>query len=363
MMTIEGTCSTAICYGTTIREEAVSIIREICSHEFARGRRIMIMPDVHPSGRLTVTGFTMTLEEPVVLALEYPAGCGVRCSMLEDTCSIDFHLLDEVCHLFPASGGESLLVPAYDYDFSALRCYGSVRDHYLWPTSLGILGGGNHFIELDRDEDGHLYLVVHNGLGALGVPVLSYYLDKVLSGKRKSVTLEDTFLYGKDMDDYLHDMEIITDVCRVNRRYISDRIISEMGWKVRDAFDSCHHHTDRTDGIIRHGAVPAHKGQRVIIPVNAMEGTILGVGKGNPEWNYSAPHGGGRILSRREAREKLSLDEYRSSMQGVYTTTVSGLNIDEAPAVYKSMDEIARAVSETVEIRSILRPLYNYKGA
>ena len=362
MMTIEGSCSKAVCYAATVRDEAVSRIREICSHDFTRGRRIRIMPDVHPSGRVAVTGFTMTLDDPVVLGLEYPAGCGVCCTMLEDAGSIDFQRLDEVCHRFPASGGESLLVPAYDYDFSGLRCYGSVRDHYLWPTSLGILGGGNHFIELDRDGNGNLYLVVHNGLGTLGAPVLNYYLDKVLSGKGKSVTLEDTFLYGKDMDDYLHDMEIITDVCRVNRKYISDRIISEMGWKVRDSFDSCHHYTDRSDGIIRHGAVPAHRGQRVIIPVNAEEGTILGVGKGNPEWNYSAPHGGGRVLSRREAREKLDPDDYRSSMQGVYTTTVSGLNIDEAPAVYRSLDEIAQAVEDTVEIQGILRPLYNYKG-
>lgn len=364
MLKIDGRSESAICHCTTITDRAVADIRAICDHDFAKGRRIRIMPDVHPNGDGTVTGFTMTLEEPVVLGLEYPSGCGVSCAKVK-TEGLDYQRLDEVCREFPASRDEFLIVPAFDYDFSALRCYEKVRPHYLWPTSLGTLGGGNHFIELDRDDDGGMYLVVHNGLGRLGSPILRHYMDLALrkSGKRDdNAELEDTFLYGQDMENYLHDMDIIVDVCRKNRRYITEKIITEMGWQETDYFDTCHHHTCLKDGIIRHGAVSAHKGERVIIPVNAMEGTILGTGKGNEEWNFSAPHGGGRLLSRSEARRNLDMEGYRASMDGVYSTSVSEGNLDEAPLAYKRMDEILQIIGESVQVDRILRPVFNYKG-
>ena len=364
MFEIKGRKSTAICYSKTIRDRAVMDIRAICDHDFTENRRIRIMPDVHPNGDGTVTGFTTTLGEPLVLGLEYPSGCGVSCAKI-NAAVLDLPKLDQVCRQFPASRDEFLIVPAFDYGFSVLRCYEHVRPYYLWPTSLGTLGGGNHFIELDRDDEGGLYLVVHNGLGRLGSPVLRHYRDLALRKTGKvggEVELEDTFLFGQDMEDYIHDMDIIVDACRKNRRYIIDSIISDMGWKELDFFDTCHHCISKEDGVIRHGAVSAHKGERVIIPVNAKDGTILGTGKGNEEWNFSAPHGGGRVYSRSEAFENLDIEGYRSSMDGIYSTSVSEVNLDEAPLAYKRMDEILQTIEDSVDVQRILKPVFNYKG-
>lgn len=371
MFVIQGRVADACCFTVEIEEEAREDIAGLCDFEPMRGRRICIMPDVHPNGDGSVTGFTMTLREPVILALEYGSGCGVLAARLE-TDPVDLKKLDEACYALPDGGGKRPGKPAYDYDFSQLRCYEELRRIYENPVSLGCLGGGNHFIEMDRDEEGSLYLIVHNGLGALARPVLRHYLLRAIrtSGNVSLVNgrpagpvrFEDTCLYGKDMEDYLHDMKIMEDVCRKNRRWLAEFITDRAGIRAAEYTDICHHYTDETDSVVRHGAISAHEGERVLIPINAREGCILGTGRGNPDWNYSAPHGAGRLLSRRAARREISMEDYIGAMQDVYSTTVCEENLDEAPAAYKTMADIAAQILDTVSIDRILRPVYNYKG-
>ena len=366
MTVIRGKAASAICFALQIPESAVRDISALCDHELLKNRTIRIMPDVHSNGNGTVTGFTMTGREPEIMALEYDAGCGVLCVQLDVPADkIDFCRLDDACREIPAGRGQSLVEPAYDYDFSSLYCREGISRFLEWPVCLGSLGGGNHFIELDCGNDGGLYLVVHNGLGILSGAAVKYYQRLALekSGKTfENAEMEDMLLYGSEREEYLHDMRVFVDLCRINRKYIADLIISRMGWTVTDSIDICHHFTSERDGIIRHGAISAHKGERVIIPVNARDGCILGTGKGNPEWNYSAPHGGGRLFSRTQAKRQLTMDQYRESMKDVYTTTVFMENLDEAPAAYRDIAEIAEAIRDTVEVEQIVRPLYSYKG-
>lgn len=456
MIVIEGKYTEAVCYAEDIDERARRDIRALCDQPLLEGRQMRIMPDAHANGDGTLTGFTMLSKEPVILGLEYGSGCGVCCarleipakefdnsdcmkddragsakaayserghksikedgrSMLEQTEQIavavirneTLQRLDEICHEIPAHREDSLIEPAYKFDFSELRCYDAIREAYEWPTELGSLGGGNHFIELDRDEDGNYYLVVHNGLGGLSNPAVRYYRRMALQRAGKLLgpasetppltdprtapepasenttsrseaaipvnasygteaagapALEDTCLYGHDREDFLHDMRIFQEVCRINRTYIVDHIAGRMGFKISDYMDVCHHYTDEEDGIVRHGAIAARQGQRVIIPVNAREGCILGTGKGNPDWNCSAPHGGGRLYSRSAARRELSLEQYREDMKDVYTTSVSPRNLDEAPLAYRSMETIIREIEPSVHVDRILRPVYSYKG-
>ena len=366
MQVIRGKAAEAVCFALNTPASAVRDIAALCDHELLRNRTIRIMPDVHSNGNGTVTGFTMSGGEPEIMALEYDAGCGVLCARMDVRPEvIDFSRLDDACKEIPAGKGQMLVEPAYDYDFSSLYCYEGIRRVLDWPVCLGSLGGGNHFIELNRCEDGGVYLVVHNGLGQLSGAAVRYYQKLALKRAGKTIEnaqMEDMLLYGREMEEYRHDMGIFVDLCRVNRKYIADLIADRMGWQIIDSFDACHHYTSQKDGIIRHGAVSAHLGERVIIPVNAAEGCILGTGKGNPDWNYSAPHGGGRLLSRSEARRTLTMDQYREAMKDVYSSTVFPENLDEAPAAYRTIAEIAEAVRDTVSVEQILRPLYSYKG-
>ena len=365
---IRGSAAEAVCFANYLDQSAKNDLKKICDSELMKDRHIRVMPDVHSNGDGTVTGFTMGFKEPVILKLEYGSGCGVACARLDLTAgraSVDMQKLDDLCHEIPASTGDMYLEPAYEYDFTDLKCYADLREFFEWPVCLGVLGGGNHFIELDLDAEDHLYLLVHNGLGQLSGPVVHHYYQKILrttGKKRKELDMEETCLYGKEREDYLSDMKVMEDVCRVNRRYIINTILQGMGWECDDYLDICHHYSDEEDGIVRHGAISAHKGKKVIIPVSSGSGCILGTGKGNPDWNYSAPHGGGRRCSRTVAKQELSMDDYRRSMQDVYSTTVSEGNLDEAPAAYKPMNEIIETIKDTVDIDRIIRPVYSYKG-
>ena len=365
MVVIQGKAAGAVCFAREIPESARRDIAALCEHPLLADRKIRIMPDVHSNGNGTVTGFTMRGGEPEIMALEYDAGCGVCCTRLDVRPEqVDFARLDAACHEIPA-GKNQLIEPAYSYDFSSLYCRRGIAHLLEWPVCLGSLGGGNHFIELDRDSDGGVYLVVHNGLGVLSGAAVRFYRELALrqTGKTaENAQMEDMLLYGSDREAYLHDMAVFVELCRVNRAYIADLITDRMGWTAADRFDVCHHFSDERDGMIRHGAISAHKGERVIIPVNAMEGCILGTGKGNPDWNCSAPHGGGRLLSRKAAKQALSMERYRDAMKDVYSTTVCPGNLDEAPAAYRGISEIAEAIRETVDVERFLRPMYNYKG-
>lgn len=324
------------------------------------------MPDCHPNGDGTLTGFTMTSGEDVVLGLEDDSGCGVSYAKLNlKKQDVDFDALDKACHKIPAGRGRFYLRPAYEFDFSRLRCYEAIKKNYAYPIYLGILGGGNHFIELDEDEEGSLYLIVHNGLGMYSGPAVDYY--KELALKKSGFVgdkprLEDAVIRGKDKEDFLFDMAIFEELCAINRAYITDTIVNAMGWEVLEKEDICHHFTSKKDGVIRHGAISAHKGEKILIPVNARQGCLLGKGKGNPDWNYSAPHGGGRLYSRKQARDAFSMEDYKKQMEGIVSSTVFQENIDEIPSAYRELRNILSAVEDTMEVEHILHPLYNYKG-
>ena len=368
MITIQGKSDSIICFAKTLEESAGHDLNLLSDEPMLKGRNIRIMPDVHSNGNGTVTGFTMIHTEPVILKLEYGSGCGVAWAAVfnehQNPNGEMLARLDEICHEIPA-GDDTYLEPAFSFDFTRLHCYEALKDLYDNPVVLGSLGGGNHFIELDIDDQGMLFLVVHNGLGALSYPAVCHYRRIACSASGKSwqeASFEDTCLYGEDMEHFLFDMKIFEEVCRENRNYMIDYICGRMGWKITEYHDLCHHYIDENDGIIRHGAIPARKGEPVLIPSNAEEGCILGTGKGNPEWNCSAPHGGGRLLSRSQALRTLTMEQYRTSMKNVYTTTVTSENLDEAPAAYKRMEDIISAISDTVSVDKILRPVYNYKG-
>ena len=374
MNQIKGKITEAICYTDIMDKEAYESLKTLCDHELFKDRHIRIMPDVHANGDGTVTGFTMIHREPIILGIELGSGCGVSLAALEipgsglingpDEPEPDYQKLDEVCHEIP-TGKNTFWEPAFDFDFSRLNCYKAISHVYEWPGMLGCLGGGNHFIEMDRDDEGHFYLVVHNGLGSLSRPAVEYYLDAALrkAGKtRTDACLEDTCLYGKEMADFLHDMALFVELCKINRKYMTEFIVSRMGYHITGYTDICHHIIDQSDNIIRHGAIAARPGEKVVIPINARDGCILGTGKGNPEWNYSAPHGAGRRLSRREAREKLDMETYNDAMKDVHTSSVHLDNLDEAPDAYKPIKSIINAVRDSVEIEQIIRPVYNYKG-
>ncbi len=365
MEIINGKYCSAFNFAPDLSSRARNDLLSLCSSPALSGRKIAIMPDAHPNGDGTLTGFTMTSGEEVILGIEDDSGCGVRYVKLPIKKSeVDFTLLDQACHLIPA-GRKCYLEPGFDFDFTRLRCFEAIQDYFSWPVYLGCLGGGNHFIELDEDEDGFLYLLVHNGLGVYSGPARDYYFQKALEKAgvcKENAKLEDTVIRGKDKEDFLFDMHIFEELCRENRAYILDVVLGRLGWKAIEEVDICHHFTSEQDGIIRHGAIQAQKGDPIIIPVNAKEGCLLGVGKGNPDWNYSAPHGGGRLYSRKQTRATFSMDEYRSQMADVRSSTVYEENLDEIPSAYRGLEDVKKRVEDTMEIQHILRPLYNYKG-
>ena len=366
MERIIGKFATANVFAPDISDRARQDALSICDSPVVKGRKIALMPDCHPNGDGTLTGFTMTSGDEIILGIEDDSGCGVSYAKLDARkADIDFEKLDKACHYIPAGRGRFYLEPAYDFDFSRLRCFDAIKGKLSYPIFLGSLGGGNHFIELDEDENGSLYLLVHNGLGMYSGLAVSYYRAKALKisafcGDKPK--LEETILRGEDKDDFLHDMKIFEELCVKNRAYITDSITSMMGFEVVEREDICHHFTSEKDGIIRHGAISAHIGEPVIIPVNARQGCLLGKGKGNPDWNYSAPHGGGRFYSRKQARQTFTMEDYGNEMKGIFSSTVFAENIDEIPSAYRELNQILSSVKDTMEVEHILRPLYNYKG-
>ena len=366
MIEIKGKATNAFCYADDIDEVTFEDIQKIIDNPLIKDQKVCIMPDAHTNRDGSVTGFTMELGEAIILDMEKDAGCGIRATKInikkED---IDFIKLDSVCHEIPAGNLQAYFEPAYSYDFKTLKCYLGIKKYVIWPNLLGTLGGGNHFIELDENEKGDLFLVIHNGLEHYSRAMINLYKLKAASNINKPLeecSPYELVLSGEDKSDYLHDMNFFVKLCEYNRKYMTDYILNKMGWQEVEHIDSCHHFTSEKDKIVRHGAISANKGEKVVISINNREGSILGVGKGNPDWNYSAPHGGGRVLTRRKARESFSMEEYRDSMKNVYTTTLSETNIDEISFAYRSMDTIAKAITDTVEITDIIKPIYSYRG-
>lgn len=401
MLEIKGKINTAICYAKVIEEEAIEQIRTMCNQRLTEGTKIRIMPDVH-AGKGCTIGTTMTVLDkvcPNIVGVDI--GCGMYTVKLADT-MLDFEKIDEACHYIP-SGMNVWEGRMERFDLTNLRCYRSLRDAKRLERSLGTLGGGNHFIEIDRSSDGFYYLIIHSGSRNLGKQVAEYYQqlaidlhmgkedyfrqrDEIIRsykemGKRSEIQnelkkLKQNFiaqellvpkdlcwLYGTFLEDYLHDLEICQKFAKRSRERMAEILLERTEMTAVEAFHTIHNYIDLEEKILRKGAIAAHKGEKVLIPINMRDGSVLAVGKGNPEWNYSAPHGAGRIMSRTKAKESLDMTSYQNEMKGIYTTSVNENTLDEAPMAYKSLEDIIDVIRESVEILDIMKPVYNFKAS
>lgn len=392
MIEIKGEYNAAKVFTHKLEEKAADQILELCNQEFVKESMIRIMPDTHAGAGCTI-GTTMTIRDKIVPNLVgVDIGCGMFVSILGKT-EIDFKRLDEVIRSSIPSGFDVRVKP-HEYnafvDIQGLRCKEQV-DLKRAALSIGTLGGGNHFIEMNADAAGNLYLVVHSGSRHMGKQIAEYYQNRAvrevvkrsnteiiaelkLQGReqdiqkqieKERVKISDSLAYvqGQAFDDYIHDMRIAQTFAEFNRKAIAEVIVRKMGFEVKDSFTTIHNYIDMDEMILRKGAISAKAGERVIIPVNMRDGSIIATGKGNADWNQSAPHGAGRLMSRKQARLKLSLEEFKKSMDGIYTTSVSADTLDEAPSAYKPMEEIIANIQDTVEISRIIKPVYNFKAS
>ena len=398
MIEIKGKVNTAICYAKVIEDEAIEQIRRMCDYPLTEGSRIRIMPDVH-AGKGCTIGTTMTITDkavPNVVGVDI--GCGMYTVNLGNV-EIDLAQLDDAAHFIP-SGMNVWDGRQERFDLTELRCYRSLKDAKRLERSLGTLGGGNHFIEVDAAANGTKYLVIHSGSRNLGKQVAEYYQKLAIElnqGKEEYFVKRDAliaeykatgrrteiqqalkelhwsshetsipedlcFVYGQYLEDYLFDVEICQRFARRNREKMAEILLERSGLSAVSAFHTIHNYIDTQERILRKGAIAAHEGELVLIPINMRDGSVLAMGKGNPEWNYSAPHGAGRIMSRTAARASLDMDEYRREMAGIYTTSVNEQTIDEAPMAYKSLSDIIDVISESVDVIEVLKPIYNFKA-
>ena len=398
---IKGKVNTALCYAKVVEEEAIGQIRRMCDYAIAEDSKIRIMPDVH-AGKGCTIGTTMTITDKVVPnVVGVDIGCGMYTVNLGKD-DVDFEKLDEAAHFIP-SGREVWEGRQERFDLTDLHCYRELKDAKRLARSLGTLGGGNHFIEIDEATDGTKYLIIHSGSRNLGKQVAELYQklainlnrgfgeylkkrDEIISsykeqGRRSeiqsalkqlqwqvyespvSIPEDLCYLEGKYLEDYLHDVEICQVFARRSREKMAEIILERTRMNGCDAFHTIHNYIDTDEMILRKGAIAAHKGERVLIPINMKDGSILAIGKGNPEWNYSAPHGAGRIMSRTKAKNELNLDEYKQAMKGIYTTSANENTLDEAPMAYKSHESIIDVIRESVDIIDVMKPIYNFKAS
>lgn len=378
-------------YAETFEFEAYDQIKKLCNFDAYKESIIRIMPDAH-AGKGCTVGTTMTITDRVTPNL---VGVDIGCGMLTiilNCDDINFTKLDEVINKKVPHGFGIHESPKKKFDFSNLRCQKHV-DLQRANLSIGSLGGGNHFIEINKGEGGDVYLVIHSGSRKLGGDTCKYYQDKafqnanemgrikenlILSLKKEGRTNEINeelkkikkptadkdlaFLQGEDFSDYMNDMAIVQKFASINREAIAEIIMNGMGWGEKQRFETIHNYIDFKRMILRKGAVSAELGEMLLIPINMRDGSLLCIGKGNKEWNYSAPHGAGRLMSRSKAKEIINMDEFTKSMRPVYTTSVVNATLDEAPQAYKSIEEIMGTITETVDIIGIIKPIYNFKS-
>lgn len=399
MLEIKGKYNSAIVYTKNVEQSAISQIETLCNQEFVKGSIIRIMPDVHSGAGCTI-GTTMTIEDKIVPNLVgVDIGCGMEVIKLENP-HIELQKLDKLIYEKIPSGFN---IRDKDHKFNdeinlnQLKCKNEVN-LIRARHSIGTLGGGNHFIELNKDSHGSLYLVVHSGSRHLGLQVANLYqeeaykslnkntkadLDKLIaefkaSGRekgiqkelkrRKAQVLTDVpkalaYASGELFRDYIHDMKIVQRFAELNRRAIVQEIVKSMKLKVVSQFTTIHNYIDTGDMILRKGAVSAQKGEILLIPINMRDGSLICIGKGNRDWNFSAPHGAGRIMSRTQAKKSFTLSQFKETMEGIYTTSVNKDTLDECPLAYKPIDDIIRDIGATVEIIDTIKPIYNFKAA
>lgn len=400
MIEIIGTHNTAVCYTNTVEGTAREQIKAVCDSEAFSASKIRIMPDVH-AGKGCTIGTTMTIVDKVVPNMVgVDIGCGMYTVAL-GAIDIDLAAFDEAAHSIPC--GHNVWEGRQErFDLTALRCYRNLRDTKRLERSLGTLGGGNHFIEIDADAQGNKYLVIHSGSRNLGTQVAEYYqqiavdlnlgkegyfrkrediirtykaegrrgeiqaalhaLDAEWKATEPTMPRDLCYLYGTFMEDYLHDIHICQQFAKRNREKMAEILLSTMSLAAVDAFETVHNYIDVDERILRKGSVSAKAGERLLIPINMRDGALICVGKGNEEWNCSAPHGAGRLMSRSAAFERLTMAEYEEQMAGIYTTCVTTSTLDESPMAYKTMDEIVKNIEPTATVIAHIKPIYNFKA-
>ncbi len=416
-MEVQGKYNKAKIFTDNVDSITIGQIINLCNQKEFKEASIRIMPDCH-AGRGCTIGTTMTISDKIVPNLVgVDIGCGMATIPLEKYISdINYTKLDKIIRDYVPHGfkvhnksREKLLKNSFNIDINNLRCDVNKTRACM---SLGTLGGGNHFLEVDKSEKGHIYLTVHTGSRNLGKQIAEYYQDKAikycvtkyeksyhdakefliatlkkdnkehlineylkaLSDKKVNKPNDDLcYLEDNLMEDYLHDMGIAQKYAAANRMVIIadilfkynnlnisyDHFIRDIKY---DVIECIHNYIDIESKILRKGAISANKDETVIIPINMRDGIILGKGKGNPEWNYSAPHGAGRILSRGKAKEQISLDEFEESMKEIFTTCVGQSTLDEAPQAYKPIEDILNNIGDTIEVIEVLKPVYNFKS-
>ena len=389
MIKLQGKRNTALIFADKIDRQAKTQIASLLRQEAYSDSKIRVMPDVH-AGKNVAVGTTMTLSRRVSpLLVGVDIGCGMEVVFLKER-ELDLRELDETIHQLIPCGSKIHDRSVASFDFSELLCKDKV-DCLRGERSLGTLGGGNHFIEVDKTESGDLVLVIHSGSRQLGSDVAAYYQDaayryackkqrrrakqsyydakgegifRAPRAEKGSVKVkrEEAVLEGELFESYLRDLSIVTAFADQNRRCMAERICREIGLSVKDRFSCVHNYIDTESMILRKGAISARMGERVIIPLNMKDGAILAYGKGNPEWNFSAPHGAGRACTRDEAKYAFSVEEFQREMAGIYTTTAEKGSLDECPMAYKAPERILECIGETVFDIEIIKPIYNFKS-
>ena len=389
MIKLQGKRNSAIIFADKIDKQTKTQISELLREEAYADSKIRIMPDTH-SGKNVAVGTTMTVKNRIAPSLVgVDIGCGMEVVFLKEQ-EIDPEKLDRVIHSLVPAGTKIHSAPITSFDFDALHCKDKVNLERAL-RSIGTLGGGNHFIEVDRTEGGELVLVIHSGSRQLGSDVATYYQDQAYryqckkqrkrarqsyyddadtagfirqksSSNTVNVKRETAILEGSLLEEYLNDLNIVTSFADLNRRTMAKIICDNMGLTITDRFSCIHNYIDTEYMILRKGAISARLGERVIIPLNMRDGALLGIGKGNPEWNFSAPHGAGRACSRTDAKYAFTVEEFKREMEGIYTTTATEGSIDECPMAYKAPSRIFEFIGETVSDYEIIKPIYNFKS-
>lgn len=398
MLELKGKYNSAKVFTDVVDQSAISQVIELLNQKFTAGSRIRMMPDIHAGAGCTI-GTTMTIADKIVPNLVgVDIGCGMETVRLRED-HIDMEKLDTAIRERVPSGFEIRTDPhwyADIVDLDDLRCAKHV-DLIRAKKSIGTLGGGNHFIEVDKDGSGNLYIVVHSGSRHLGLEVANYYQEagwKVLdhkddasaqaliaelkaAGRQKEIQKELeklkrtryatvpkalAYVEGALFDDYIHDMKIVQRFAELNRRAIVDEIVAAMGLNPEDSFTTIHNYIDTDAMILRKGAVSAKEGEKLLIPINMRDGSLLCIGNGNEDWNFSAPHGAGRLMSRAQAKDSFSVADFEKEMEGIFTTSVGQSTLDECPMAYKGMKDILDNIGPTARLVEILKPIYNFKA-
>ena len=405
MLEVKGKYNEAKVFTDVVDEKSMQQIQTLCDQEFTEGAKIRLMPDVHAGAGCTI-GTTMTIKDKIVPNLVgVDIGCGMETLMIHKDSdaarNFDPTQLDKIIRKNIPSGFSIRKFPhkfVNEIEWDQIK--GTFNSHRA-TFSLGTLGGGNHFIEADRDEEGNLYIVVHSGSRHAGLEIAEYYQEmawRQLNGKTKAdmdamiaelkaagrqseieekrqelnaqikttIPKDLAYVSGYLFDDYINDMRIMQKFAMYNRKAMIDTISIGLHLKqdeIVEQFTTIHNYIDTENMILRKGAVSAQKGEKLLIPINMRDGSLVCIGKGNEDWNCSAPHGAGRVMSRTKARKELSMEEFKAEMSGIYSTTVSKETLDEAPMAYKTMDDIVANIGPTADIVNVIKPIYNFKAA